>query len=92
MPADEQSLGEEIIGRIETNCRTPEGALVGQPIRLMNWQKDAFRKIYDNSHGTRRCIISVGDIADGTINPDMCREKSMSILRTLRSALMTRLP
>jgi phage terminase large subunit-like protein len=26
----------------------------------MDWQKDAIGKIYDNSHGTRRCIISVG--------------------------------
>jgi hypothetical protein len=29
------SLGEQIVAWIETNCRVPEGALVGQPIRLM---------------------------------------------------------
>src|SRR5262249_17835237 len=61
MPADEQpTLGEEIIAWIETTCRVPEGALIGQPIQLMEWQQDAIRKTYDNPHGTRRCIISVG--------------------------------
>ena len=54
------TLGEEIIRWIESTSRVPEGALVGQPIQLMDWQRDAIRKIYDNPHGTRRCIISVG--------------------------------
>ena len=36
---------------IEAHCRCPEGAPVGQPIELMRWQKDAIRKIYDNSRG-----------------------------------------
>jgi hypothetical protein len=31
MPADEQqTFGEEIIAWIETTCRVPEGALIGQ--------------------------------------------------------------
>ena len=61
MPADEQlTLGEEVISWIETTCRVPEGVLIGQPIELMGWQRDAIRKTYDNPHGTRRCIISVG--------------------------------
>src|SRR5215831_12732960 len=54
------TLGEEIIRWIESTSRVPEGALVGQPIQLMDWQRDAICKIYDNPHGTRRCIISVG--------------------------------
>ena len=54
------TIGEEIIAWIESTCRVPEGALVGQPIQLMGWQKDAIRRTYDNPHGTRRCIISVG--------------------------------
>jgi phage terminase large subunit-like protein len=54
------TLGEEIIRWIESTSRVPEGALVGQPMQLMDWQKDAIRKIYDNPHRTRRCIISVG--------------------------------
>src|SRR5215471_9801328 len=62
MTADDKQLtfGDEIIEWIETNCRTREGALVGQPLQLMQWQRDAIRKTYDNPHGTRRCIISVG--------------------------------
>jgi hypothetical protein len=54
MPADEQPLGEEIVRWIETNCRVAEGALVGQPLVLMDWQKDAIRKIYNNPHRTWR--------------------------------------
>jgi phage terminase large subunit-like protein len=57
---EQQTFGEEIIGWIEEMCRVPEGALLGQPIQLMEWQRDAIRRIYDNPHGTRRCIISVG--------------------------------
>jgi phage terminase large subunit-like protein len=60
MPADEPTLGQEIIRWIETNCRVPEGALVGQPLVLMEWQKREILRIYDNPAGTRRAIISVG--------------------------------
>jgi phage terminase large subunit-like protein len=55
------TLGEEICNWIERTCCVPEGALIGQPIELMQWQRDAILKTYDNPHGTtRRCIISVG--------------------------------
>jgi phage terminase large subunit-like protein len=56
----DMTLGEEVIAWIEEMCRVPEGALLGQPIQLMPWQRDAIRRTYDNPHGTRRCIISVG--------------------------------
>ena len=46
------TLGEEIIAWIETTCRVPEGALVGQPLVLMEWQRDAIRKTHDNPHGS----------------------------------------
>src|SRR5262249_48972675 len=55
-----QTLGEEIIAWIETHCRVPEGALIGQPIELMDWQKREILRIYDNPATTRRAIISVG--------------------------------
>jgi hypothetical protein len=46
--ADERlTLGQEIIAWISSHCRVPEGALVGQPIELMDWQRDAILKIYD---------------------------------------------
>src|SRR5262249_30752023 len=54
-----QTLGEEIIAWIET-LRVPEGALVAQPLVLMEWQKREILRIYDNPAGTRRAIISVG--------------------------------
>ena len=62
MPADDeqQTFGEEIIVWIETTCRVPEGALIGQPIELMDWQKREILRIYDNPATTRRAIISVG--------------------------------
>jgi phage terminase large subunit-like protein len=59
MPDKQLSFGEEIIAWIESNCRCPEGALTGERIKLLPWQRDMIRKIYDNPHGTRRCVISV---------------------------------
>ena len=38
----------------------PEGKFVGQPLKLQEWQKDILRAIYDNPHGTRRAIVSMG--------------------------------
>jgi phage terminase large subunit-like protein len=54
------TLGEEIIAWIEANCRCPEGALVGQPLVLMDWQRNFVLKVYDNPATTRRAILSVG--------------------------------
>ena len=51
---------ERNIRWIETFCRVPEGRLVGQPVKLRDWQKDELRRIYDNKHGTRRAILSFG--------------------------------
>jgi phage terminase large subunit-like protein len=50
----------DIIAFIETVCFVPEGKHVGQPLKLYDWQKDLLRLIYDNAHGTRRAIISMG--------------------------------
>jgi phage terminase large subunit-like protein len=64
MPDDDEqqsSFGEEICAWIETNCGCPEGALIGEPIRLLEWQRDFILKVYDNPHAvTRRAILSVG--------------------------------
>ena len=62
MPADDerQTLGEEIIAWIESECRVPEGVLIGQLIQLMEWQKNFILKIYENPRAvTRRAILSV---------------------------------
>ena len=50
----------DVIAFIETVCLVPEGKFVGQPLKLQGWQKDILRAIYDNPHGTRRAIISMG--------------------------------
>jgi phage terminase large subunit-like protein len=52
--------GADIIKFIEAVCFVPEGKFVGQPLKLQGWQKDFIRLIYDNPHGTRRAILSVG--------------------------------
>jgi hypothetical protein len=58
-PADERlTLGEEIIAWIEATCRVPEGALIGHPIELMDWQKSWILRVYNNPAGTRRAIIA----------------------------------
>jgi phage terminase large subunit-like protein len=54
------SRAQRNIDWIEKHCIVPEGALVGQPFRLREWQRDELRKIYDNPHGTRTAIISFG--------------------------------
>jgi phage terminase large subunit-like protein len=38
---------------------TPDGAQVGQPMVLAEFQKQFIRDIYDNPHGTRRALLSV---------------------------------
>lgn len=51
---------EKVIRFIERYCVTPEGAGVGQPMRLADFQKRFVREVYDNPAGTRRAILSVG--------------------------------
>lgn len=38
----------------------PEGALVGKPLVLMDFQRKFILDIYDNKHGTARAYLSVG--------------------------------
>ena len=48
-----------IIQFIERFCVTPEGADVGKPLVLAEFQKQFIRDVYDNPHGTRRALLSV---------------------------------
>lgn len=48
-----------VIRFIETYCLTPDGAHVGKPIVLAEFQKQFIRAVYDNPDGTRRAILSV---------------------------------
>lgn len=55
-----ETRAERNIRWIESNCRVPEGKLVGKPLKLREWQRNEIRKIYDNPAGTRRGILSFG--------------------------------
>jgi phage terminase large subunit-like protein len=53
---DERS--DRVIRFCEKYLVTPEGAHVGKPIRLREWQKQIIREIYDTP--TRQAIVSMG--------------------------------
>jgi phage terminase large subunit-like protein len=48
--------GEKICAWIESHCRVPEGAKVGQPVQLLPFQRNIICGIYDSP--TRRAIVS----------------------------------
>lgn len=49
---------EKVIRFIEKFCVTPEGADVGKPLKLADFQKQFIRDVYGNPHGTRRAYLS----------------------------------
>lgn len=51
--------GEKVIKFVEEYCRIPEGAQVGRPIRLADFQKKFILDVYDNPHGTRRAYLAI---------------------------------
>ena len=51
--------GERVIAFIERYCKAPEGAHVGQPITLEDFQKKFILDVYDNPHGTHTAILSI---------------------------------
>ncbi len=52
--------GERVIAFVESYCVIPEGAHVGKPLRLMEFQKRFILDVYDNQAGTARAYLSVG--------------------------------
>lgn len=55
-----KTRAERNIAWIERHCRIPEGRFVGCKVKLSGFQKRFMKKVYDNPHGTRRGIFSVG--------------------------------
>ena len=51
--------GERVIAFIERYCRVPEGAHVGKPMRLAEFQKRFVLNVYDNPAGTRRAYLAI---------------------------------
>jgi phage terminase large subunit-like protein len=52
--------GEKIVAFVERYCLVPEGASVGKPIKLADFQRRFILEVFDNPHGTRRAYLSVG--------------------------------
>ena len=50
---------ERVIEFIQRYCPVPDGAQVGQPLVLDDFQKEFIRDVYDNPHGTLRGILSI---------------------------------
>lgn len=59
MPVADLSRAERNMKWIETVCVIPEGALVGQKLRLAEFQEAFFYSVYDNPAKTRRAIFSI---------------------------------
>lgn len=54
------SRGEKVCKFMETYLIVPEGDLMGQPLRLMPFQRDWILAVFDNPHGTHTGILSIG--------------------------------
>lgn len=55
----QRTRGEKVCAFIELFCPVPEGKLVGQPIKLMPFQRKFILDVYDNPNGTSRAYLSV---------------------------------
>ena len=53
-----ETRAERVIRFIEEYLVVPEGALVGKPLKLADFQKKFIKDLYDNKHGTRRAYLS----------------------------------
>lgn len=51
--------GERVVAFIETHCVVPEGARVGQPIKLADFQKRFILAIYDAPRRVRRAYLAI---------------------------------
>lgn len=51
--------GERVASFIEGYCRVPEGNLIGQPVRLAEFQRRFILAVYDNPEGTTDGYLSI---------------------------------
>jgi len=59
LEGDTLTRAERVMKFIETHLRVPEGAMVGQPIRLVPFQEAFIYAVYDNPHQTRKAYLSI---------------------------------
>ena len=58
--SDDRVTSGDVLAFIEQTCRIPEGAHVGEPVRLASFQVEFVKAVYDNPPGTRRAYLSTG--------------------------------
>ncbi len=51
--------GERVCAFIEKHCLVPEGDLIGQPMKLLPFQRNFIMSVYSNPHGTHTAILSI---------------------------------
>ena len=51
--------GEKVCQFIERYCLIPEGNKVGQPLKLLDFQRKFVLDVYDNPAGTSQAYLSV---------------------------------
>lgn len=54
----QETRAEAVIGWIEDWLKVPEGAFVGQPVKLRPWQREIIASIYDQP--TRQALVTLG--------------------------------
>lgn len=59
LPIDKLTRAERAMKFIEHFCLVPEGALVGQPVHLADFQEAFFYAVYDNPAGTDTAYLSI---------------------------------
>lgn len=57
--AKDMTRAERVIAFIERYCIVPEGNLLGQKVKLLEFQKKFIRDVYDNPNGTSRAYLSI---------------------------------
>lgn len=55
----DETRGEAVCNFIERHLRVPEGDLVGQEMKLAEFQRRFILDVYDNPHGTSRAYLSM---------------------------------
>lgn len=55
----EPTRADKVLEFINKFCKVPEGAQVGQPIKLAPFQVDFIRAVYDNPADTRRAYLAI---------------------------------
>ena len=80
--------GERVIAFIERYCKAPEGAHVGKPIILDEFQRRFILEIYDNPATTREAMLSIARKNGKTAliaGIMLARKVGLSSARTARS-------